>query len=503
MNTISELSFNPAANNAFPAFDRAALEKLGVKITRVTSDSRKVRRGDAFLAYPGEARDGRDYIPAAVAAGAGAVLWEQLAFDWDEKDETPNLGVENLRAKVGVIAEQVYGNPSEKLWMIGVTGTNGKTSCAHWLAQALTGQGRATAVLGTLGNGFPGALTPSPNTTPDPAELHESLRDYLDQGASCAAMEVSSHGLAQGRVNGVHFDVALLTNLTRDHLDFHGDMANYAAAKAGLFGWPGLKYAVLNLDDPFGVALAAKLGCSGVQTVGYSFAGQRDNAHFAVLGRNLCISAEGIRFDVATPWGNATLQSLQLGRFNAHNLLGVLACLLVSGIAFDAAVAAVSRLEPVAGRLQTLGGAGQPLVVVDYAHTPDALEKTLQTLRETTPGRLLCLFGCGGGRDKGKRPQMGAIASRLADESIVTSDNPRHEDPQVILAEIVDGMAANYHVVADRALAISAVIRRARPGDTVLIAGKGHEDYQEIAGQRLPFSDVEVAARCLKDYPPC
>jgi len=494
---------NLPANSAFPPFDFATLAGLGVPLTNLVTDSRKLCSGDTFVAYPGERQDGRHYIPAAIAAGSNAVLWERAAFEWNPAWPVPNLGVEDLRGKAGVIAEQVYGAPSQKMWMIGITGTNGKTSCAHALAQVMTARGKKCAVLGTLGNGFPGALEPALNTTPDAVELHRQLRDYHAAGAHSTAMEVSSHGLAQGRVNGVHFDVALLTNLSRDHLDYHGDMAAYAAAKAGLFGWPGLKYAVLNLDDPFGAELAGKLGCSGVQVVGYSLEGRRDNVHIAVLARNLRLSAAGIAFEVATPWGTAPVVSPLLGRFNAHNLLATLAALLVSGVELDAAVSALAQVEPVAGRLQKLGGEGKPLVVVDYAHTPDALEKVLQTLREVAAGKLICVFGCGGARDKGKRPLMGEVASRLADEVIVTSDNPRHEDPQAIIAEIVAGMNANRQVIEDRALAIAAALRRAAPNDVVLVAGKGHEDYQEIDGKRLPFSDVAVASRLLAEYPSC
>jgi UDP-N-acetylmuramoyl-L-alanyl-D-glutamate--2,6-diaminopimelate ligase len=491
------------ANTAFPTFDFSALAGLGVKLTRLVTDSRKLRRGDTFVAYPGERLDGRQYIPDAIAAGSNAVLWERAAFDWNPAWDVPNLGVDDLRGKAGVIAEQVYGAPSEKLWMIGITGTNGKTSCAHALAQVLTLLGRKSAVVGTLGNGFPGALEPSPNTTPDAVTLHRQLKDYLDAGAQCVAMEVSSHGLAQGRVNGVHFDVALLTNLTRDHLDYHGDMASYAAAKAGLFGWPALKYAVLNLDDPFGAELAGRLGCSGVQVAGYSLEGKRENAGIAVLARNLRLSAAGIEFEAATPWGTARVVSPLLGRFNAQNLLATLATLLVSKIGLDEAVGALARIEPVPGRLQKLGGDGKPLVVVDYAHTPDALEKVLQTLREVAAAKLICVFGCGGGRDKGKRPLMGAAASRLADEVIVTNDNPRHENPQTIIADIVAGINANHHVIEDRALAIGEALRRAAPHDVVLVAGKGHEDYQETNGLRLPFSDAEVASRLLAEYRSC
>ncbi len=472
---------------------------------RLVPDSRRVQPGDAFAAYPGDQADGRRYIPQAITAGAACVLWERADFQWDPAWNLPNLGIDGLREKIGAIAAEIYGNPSRELWMIGVTGTNGKTSCAHWLAQCLGFLGRKTALVGTLGNGFPAALAPSANTTPDAALLHGLLKEYKDQGASSVAMEVSSHGLDQGRVNGVQFDVALLTNLSRDHLDYHGDMASYAAAKAGLFSWPGLQYAVLNLDDPFGAELAGKLGCSGVKVVGYGFHGETEGCQIAIKGRDLQMGADGLHFEIATPWGKAKIDSLMLGRFNASNLLGVLATLLASDTPLDDAIAALARIQPVPGRLQQLGGGSKPLVVVDYAHTPDALEKVLLTLREVMnpQARLSCVFGCGGNRDKGKRPLMGGIASRLAEIAVVTSDNPRHEDPRAIIDEIVAGMGANFHVEEDRAAAIDQAIHRAKPGDIVLIAGKGHEDYQEINGVKLPFSDAEVAQRALQEYPTC
>lgn len=480
------------------------LAELGVKVERLTADSRQVRPGDTFVACPGERQDGRRYIAQAVAAGAGSVLWDSEGFAWEPAWRVPNLGIPGLRNRLGEIAAQVYGDPSRGLWMIGVTGTNGKTSCAHWLARCLSASGRKTAVIGTLGNGFPDGLSPSPNTTPDAITLQAQLKDYLDQGAVCAAMEVSSHGLAQGRVNGIHFDVALLTNLSRDHLDYHGDMANYAAAKAGLFAWPGLRYAVLNLDDPFGAELASRLGCSGVRVVGYSLEGNTAGCHLAVTARNLAVTAQGIGFEVASPWGMAKVESRVLARFNAYNLLGTLAALLVSGVELNVAVQELGKLAPVAGRLQQLGGHGKPLVVVDYAHTPDALDKVLQALREIVPGgELGCVFGCGGDRDRGKRPLMGGVASRRADRVIVTSDNPRGENPRAIIDEIIAPMGANYHVEEDRASAIEEAIRGAGPNDVVLIAGKGHETYQEIRGVKLPFNDVEVAQRALKEYPTC
>ncbi|MDP3483705.1 MAG: UDP-N-acetylmuramoyl-L-alanyl-D-glutamate--2,6-diaminopimelate ligase, partial [Sulfuricella sp.] len=461
--------------------------------------SRQVKPGDVFAAYQGERLDGRKFIAQAIAAGANAVLWERESFEWNAGWKVPNLPVDGLRDKIGELASQVYGEPSRQLRTIGITGTNGKTSCCHWIAQCLTVLGRKTAMVGTLGNGFSGALAPSANTTPDAVSLHALLRGYLAEGAKCVAMEVSSHGLAQGRVNGVHFDIAVLTNLSRDHLDYHGDMASYAAAKAGLFAWPELQYAVLNMDDPFGVELAGKLGCSGVQTVGYSLEGKHEGCRFAVLAQNLATDEQGVRFKAVTPWGTAQLSSKLLGRFNASNLLAALAVLLVSGIALEDAVRELGKVESVAGRMQRQGGEGKPLVVVDYAHTPDALEKVLGTLREIMGGksRLICVFGCGGERDRGKRPLMGEVASRLADSVIVTSDNPRGEDARAIIDEIIAGMGANYHVIDDRAAAIDAAVRGAQPDDVVLIAGKGHEDYQEIKGVKWPFADAAVAQRIL------
>ncbi|MDP1896512.1 MAG: UDP-N-acetylmuramoyl-L-alanyl-D-glutamate--2,6-diaminopimelate ligase, partial [Sulfurimicrobium sp.] len=337
---------------------------------RLVADSRRVQPGDAFAAYPGDESDGRDYISQAIAAGANAVLWDSDGFSWNADWKVANLGIAGLRQAIGEIASLACGRPSKHLWTIGVTGTNGKTSCAHWIARCLTAAGRKTALVGTLGNGFPGALSATANTTPDAVTLHGLLKEYLDQGASAAAMEVSSHGLHQGRVNGVHFDVALLTNLSRDHLDYHGDMASYAAAKASLFNWSGLQYAVLNLDDPFGVELAGRLGCSGVKVVGYGFEGEAAGCQILVKGRDLSMDENGLRFEAATPWGKARISSAMLGRFNAANLLGTLAALLVSGIPLETAVASLNEVKAVAGRVQQLGGAGKPLVVVDYAHTP-------------------------------------------------------------------------------------------------------------------------------------
>ena len=479
--------------------EASVLAQLGIEVKHLVVDSRQARQGDTFAAYPGERLDGRKFIAQAIAAGANSVLWEREGFEWNAEWKVSNLPVDGLRDRVGEISSLVYGEPSRKLRTIGITGTNGKTSCSHWIAQCMTELGSKTAMVGTLGNGFAGALTATANTTPDAVSLHALLRDYVADGAKAVAMEVSSHGLAQGRVNGVHFDIAVLTNLSRDHLDYHGDMAAYAAAKAGLFAWPELQYAVLNMDDPFGVELAGKLGCSGVQTVGYSIEGKHEGCQFVVLVRDLMADAQGVRFKVITPWGTTQVASKLLGRFNASNLLAVLSVLLVSGVALEDAVRELGKLESVAGRVQRLGGEGKPLVVVDYAHTPDALEQVLVTLREimSDKNKLICVFGCGGERDRGKRPMMGEVASRLADNVIVTSDNPRGEDARAIINEIIAGMGANYHVEEDRAAAIDAAVRGAQPGDIVLIAGKGHEDYQEIKGVKFPFVDADVAQRIL------
>ena len=475
--------------------DLSVLRRLGVKVQRLTTDSRRAQAGDTFLAYPGEKLDGRKFIAQAIAAGATSVLWESESFAWNREWKVVNLGVKGLRDKIGELASHVYGQPSQKLWVIGVTGTNGKTSCSHWIAQCLTRLGKKTAVVGTLGNGFLGALEPTLNATPDAVLLQAQMAKFVEQGAQCVAIEVSSHSLVQGRVNGVDFDIALFTNLSRDHLDYHGDMEAYAAAKAKLFHWPSLQYAIINMDDRFGMELAAGLKQTPVTVFGYGM-GKGE-----ISGHNLNLSKHGLNLEIVTSWGTAKLQSHMLGAFNASNLLGVLAALLASEVPLQDAVEVLQEVRAVPGRLQVLSEKGKPTVVVDYAHTPDALEKVLQTLRGILNGggemRLICVFGCGGDRDRGKRALMGAVASRLADASIITSDNPRGETPRAIIEDIVSGMQPNYRVVEDRAMAIYRAIDEAHEGDIVLIAGKGHETNQEINGAKLPFNDVEVAKAAL------
>jgi len=497
-----------------PAFHESVphiLERLGMTPGELVNDSRKAAPGAVFAAYPGETRDGRDFIAQAVARRVDGVLWEADHYLWDPALAVPNAGVVGLKTRIGEIAAHIYGEPSRALHMVGVTGTNGKTSVAHWLAQAFAQLGRKTAVIGTVGNGFPGALTPTLNTTPDAIELQQRLAFYRQQGATACAMEVSSHGLAQGRVNGISFNVAVLTNLSRDHLDYHGDMDSYADAKARLFNWPGLEWVVLNVDDAFGQRLESAYDLSRasarrksesqsgetrpVRVAGYGF--QRG----AVVGDKLRLSQAGLHLAVRTDWGDAELDAPLLGRFNAANLLAVLTTLLVSGVKLDDASRALAHITPPPGRMQTFGGQAHPLVVVDYAHTPDALEKVLATLREiVSGGRLICVFGCGGNRDTGKRPLMGQAAALGADEVWITSDNPRNEDPRHIIDAILAGSSGKPHVEPDRARAIFEAIGGAHQGDVVLIAGKGHEDYQEVAGERLPFSDVAVARKALEAW---
>jgi UDP-N-acetylmuramoyl-L-alanyl-D-glutamate--2,6-diaminopimelate ligase len=489
------------------------LRSRGLDVTSLACDSRSVTPGDVFLAYPGAQADGRAFIGDAIVKGASAVLWEREGFSWNPAWKVPQRALENLRGLSGPLAHEVYGRPSERLWTMGVTGTNGKTSCSQWIAQACTLSGARTAVVGTLGIGFPAVpggakarLAPNPNTTPEPITLHRSLARLLEEGAQGVAMEVSSIALEQERTAGTVFGAALFTNLSRDHLDYHGDMESYARAKQKLFVAPGLRHAVLNMDDVQGVHIARELSGSGIQRVAYStFEGVATRAGLEcfVEARDVAVTAEGIRFTAATSWGEAAIHSRLIGRFNVSNLLGVLGMMLASGVPFDRATAALARLSPVPGRMQRFGGGGRPLVVVDYAHTPDALEQTLSALKDVAHsggGQLIAVFGCGGERDRGKRPLMGAVASRHADRVVLTSDNPRSEQPEAILADIIAGMAVDYEALPDRREALAKAIGSAGAGDVVLVAGKGHEPYQEIAGVKRPYSDLEEAQRVLEGW---
>ncbi len=468
-------------------------------IERLTSDSRRSGPGSAFFAWPGESADGRRHIAQALERGCAAVVWESEGFAWRSEWRVPNCGVEGLRSQAGYLAHEFYGRPSESLWVCGVTGTNGKTSCSQWLAALLSAQGQKTGVIGTLGSGFPGSLAVIPNTTPDALELQRMLAAMRRAGAVAVALEVSSHGLVQGRVNGVAFDCALFTNLTQDHLDYHGTMEAYAQAKAQLFDAPGLGAAVLNLDDVLGVQLARRLASRQVRTIGYTLSPSAVAP--GTVQEWIAARVAGTEIEIESSWGNATATIDALGRFNAANALGVLGCLVARGIPFADAARLLATLPALPGRMQRLGGDGVPLVVVDYAHTPDALDKALQALRAVASargGRLAVVFGAGGERDASKRPLMGAIAARLADRVVLTSDNPRGEDPLAIIGALRRDLSGAHEVEPDRERAIGRAIEQAAAADVVLIAGKGHETTQEIAGRRLPFSDVDASRAALE-----
>ncbi|GAB2587646.1 UDP-N-acetylmuramoyl-L-alanyl-D-glutamate--2,6-diaminopimelate ligase [Dyella jejuensis] len=466
-------------------------------VSGLALDSRQVRGGDAFFALRGTRGHGIEFVSSAVQRGAVVVLAEAPPCSL-ENPGVPVLWIDGLHTFVGEIAARFFGRPSESMRMIGVTGTNGKTSTVQMLAQALEKLGHRTATIGTLGAGLHGRLSEGERTTPDAIAVQRLLAEFRRDGATHVAMEVSSHALEQGRVAATAFDVAAFTNLTRDHLDYHGSMQAYGAAKAKLFAWPGLASAVLNIDDAFGRELSAGLAPE-VRALRLSGAGDK---HADIAATDISTSAQGITFDLRTPWGTQRIHSRLLGRFNVANLLAVAGCLGALGESFPRMVEALEALDPVNGRMNRLGGAHDlPLVVVDYAHTPDALEQALQALRAHCAARLICVFGCGGERDAGKRPQMGAIAERLADVAIVTDDNPRGEDGDLIVAQILAGMAqpSAATVLRDREAAIRGALDRATTGDVVLIAGKGHETYQEGAGGKRAFDDMAVARAVLEE----
>ncbi len=471
------------------------------EVADLTLDSRSVRPGAAFLACRGRTHHGVDFAPAAVAAGARAVLWEPAPGVSAPQFAAPVLvvAVPDLSAQAGFIADRFFGAPSARLMVVGVTGTNGKTTCAWLLAAALSASGRSCAYLGTLGAGLAGQLEPGAHTTPDAVTLQRQLARLRDAGAAAVAMEVSSHALDQQRCAGVRFQIAAFTNLSRDHLDYHGDMRAYAAAKGALFDWPTLGARVINVDDAFGAELATRAppGASLIVTGRRSDPAQRVPGARFVHAIRRTHEARGLDIGLATSWGAATLRSSLLGDFNVDNLLTVLGVLLAGGMELQAACGVLAVCAAPPGRMQLAGGEGLPLAIVDYAHTPDALDKALHAARAHCAGRLLCVFGCGGDRDRGKRGEMGRVAESLADALYITDDNPRSEDPQRIVADILAGLrdGARAQVQHDRAAAIAAALAAAAPGDVVLVAGKGHEDYQQVGAERRPFSDlVQVRA---------
>ena len=481
-----------------------------ITVSGLALDSRKVQAGDLFLAVAGTRVHGLDHARQAIALGAAAVAWEPVADNTSLAEAAallpvPVVAVPDLGHTVGVIADRFYGHPSRGLFTIGVTGTDGKTSCCHFIAQALNTADRRCGVIGTLGYGLYGELSPASHTTPDALTMQRALSCMQQKGARCVVSEVSSHAMDQGRVRGVTFDLAVLTNLTRDHLDYHGNVEAYADAKRRLFNSEGLRYAVINADDSFGSALLDAIP-PGVAPVAYRLEGEPFRTRFPaqwVIGHNLQFDANGLRMDVMTPWGSGTLQCGLLGRFNASNLLATLASLCVSGLPFAEVMRRLAATRTVPGRMERFDmGEGRPLVVVDYAHTPGALEAALQSLRAHCSGSLWCVFGAGGDRDHGKRPLMGAVAERFADRVVLTDDNPRTEDAQGIIEDICSGLKqpGSVHIEHDRGAAIARAVQQAKANDIVLIAGKGHETVQLLGTKSVPFSDRERVMTIAREW---
>lgn len=491
--------------------DAAALEAVaGVAVEGLALDSRQVCANMMFIAIQGESEHGLVYATQAVDNGATVVLWDTNGGDdltlrarLDAiRDRAIVLRCNDLRLKAGEIAARYYDFPSRKLNMIGVTGTDGKTSVSHYLARCLDTDDSPCGILGTLGNGLIHALRPTGLTTADAVRVQQGLAALVDQGAGAAVMEVSSHGLAQGRVNDVAFDTAVFTNLAQDHLDYHVTMDAYAEAKRRLFDTAGLKSAVINLDDAYGRELAKQYR-RRLKVWGYSVdadaAALQEYADFIVNASRVKVTPSGYVFDVNTPEGDARVMIGLMGRFNVSNVLAVLAVLLQNGRTLDEAVQSVQALRPVRGRMEQIHAEHKPSVIVDYAHTPQGLRAACLAVREHFSGEVWCVFGCGGDRDRAKRPQMAAAAEQLADHVIVTSDNPRHEAPAQIFDDIMAGFDGPSRVtqIVDRRDAIAHAVSVAKAGDVILLAGKGHETSQIIGDRRIEFDDRAVARELL------
>jgi len=481
---------------------------LRARVTgRLCTDSRQVRPGDGFLAWPGAAVDARAHVRTAMAAGAVACLVEHNGATAFELTDAGIATYPDLKSASGLVASAWFGEPSAHLAVLAVTGTNGKTSTTWWLAQALSNLKQATpipcGVVGTLGVGVPPRLVATGLTTPDPVALQAAFADFAGQGLKACAMEASSVGIEEHRLAGTQIHTAMLTNVTQDHLDYHGDMATYRQAKAKLFAWPGLRAAVINVDDPYGLELAAGLTrqASGLDLWTVSMAEGKSNAA-RLQAQDIRYAPQGVAFVVVEGVQRVPLATQLVGAYNIANVLGVIAAMRTLGVQLEAAVHACADLTPVPGRMECVSVAGQPLVAVDYAHTPDALAKALDALQPLTSargGQLWCVFGCGGDRDTSKRPLMGAVAGAHADRVVVTSDNPRSEAADAIISQILLGLSgvAGVQVEPDRSRAIVQTLAQAKAADVVLLAGKGHEDYQEIGGKRLPFSDVAQVRAAL------
>lgn len=487
-----------------------AIEQIIIQLRKIapsahlTADSRRLASGDIFFAMKTHAGDGRDYIPQAIAAGAAVILAEGDVSV--STGSVPVIVVQNLSKNAGLIAAQWYSEPAKDMHVVAVTGTNGKTSTTQWIAKALSYLKTDCAVIGTLGNGIwhQGALRSLGETgftTPDPLQLQQSLQFLKSDGAEALAIEASSIGIEQGRLNGLPVSTAVFTNLTRDHLDYHGTMDAYANAKRSLFDQDGLTLAVINADDPTGIQFIDYLQMRrpGLRLIAYSIGGNKKANLDTLVASQLKTGYAGTTFHLDSPFGSATVKTQLVGQFNVSNILAVIAVLLGRGYVLSKILPVIEKLMPVPGRMQLLGTAGHAMVVIDYAHTPDALEKAIDALLPVAAerqGKLWCVFGCGGDRDPGKRPQMGVVAQK-ADHVIVTSDNPRTENPSVIISHILADMHVQPHIIEDRAAAILYAVKHAQDKDVILLAGKGHETYQDINGKKWPFSDEEHASLAL------
>jgi len=471
-----------------------------VEVDHISLDSRVIKKGGLFVALAGEQFDGRDYIDSAIEQGAAAVLYnnsDDKKFDFKNSIHkmVPVLAIKNLTEHTGTIANNFYDTPSEKLKVIGITGTNGKTTCTHILASSLDQKNGRCAIIGTLGNGFPDALEPTLNTTPDVFSVHRLMADFLQMGARYICMEVSSHALVQGRVNGVAFDIAVFTNLSRDHLDYHGDMNAYGLAKEKLFNLASVKHCIINCDDDFGTNLLQKIQSRrhDCNIISYGIG----NGLFSAA--SIATRISGIKIQVTAGKDNIDISTSLIGKFNVYNILAVLACLTVIGKSLKESAVLLEKITPIAGRMEQFKGSNnQPLVIVDYAHTPDALEKALSAIREHCRNIIWCVFGCGGDRDKGKRPLMGQVAGKLADRVILTNDNPRSELPEKIIQDIESGLQSEHKIIFERKDAIQYAITNAGSNDVVLVAGKGHENYQQIGETRIEYSDRLTVSEILR-----
>ncbi len=469
---------------------------LDCRVYGIALDSRKVKKGDLFIALKGFNSSARAYVPQAIANGAVAVLVEsdQTVVSICEDGDSVELFIPELKRHVGKIADRFFGSPSTHMKVIGVTGTNGKTSVSQYLASVLGGLGEKTGIIGTLGYGLPGELKAATHTTPDVVTVQQVLSNLVGLGAEAAAIEVSSHGLDQGRVDNVHFTGAVFTNLSRDHLDYHESMEAYGDAKRALFKRSGLSFAVINFDDQYGRALVNSLAPS-TRVISYGISQPAD-----ITVDRVQYTKKGIFAELSGCWGTFQLNCELLGAFNLSNVLAVVGVALAMGYGLEEICREIAQLKPVTGRMQRYSVKGKPGVIIDYAHTPDALENALQAVRLHCDGKVWCVFGCGGDRDPGKRPLMAKVAEKYADEIVVTDDNSRCEDAQKIVEDVLQGFGSDAHVqvIHDRRTAIEHSIQLATENDMVLVAGKGHEDYQDVAGVRTPYSDIEVVEQYLE-----